>query len=123
MAQVGKKLMLFPLAGTPVEAFMPAAGKLLSGQPAQTVANHYSDASGQFHSGEWTGEPGRWRVQYTEHEFCYVTRGRIAITDAEGQTVEVKAGDAFMVPAGFVGVWEVLEAAHKFYVIFEPKLS
>ncbi len=121
MTPTGKKLLMFPVANTPVDSFMPMADRLLAGQPAQTVANHYSDATGQFHSGEWTGEPGRWQVRYTEHEFCYVTRGRIAITDADGQTTVVKSGDAFMVPAGFTGVWEVLEPAHKYYVIFEPK--
>ena len=29
-------------------------------------------------------------------------------------------GDCFVVPAGFEGLWEVLEDARKFYAIFEP---
>lgn len=121
MSQENKAVLLFAAAHSPVESFLPAAEKLLSGAPQQTVANHYSDTTGQFHAGEWTGEPGTWRVNYTEHEFCYVTRGQIVITDAAGVAVTVRAGDAFIIPAGFKGVWQVTEAAHKYYVIFEPK--
>jgi len=119
MTQEIKSVLMFASAQSPIEAFLPAVEKVLAGSPKQTVANHYSDASGQFHSGEWTGEPGTWRVNYTEHEFCYVTRGRIVITDAAGTVTTVQAGDAFMIPAGFKGVWQVTESAHKYYVIFE----
>ncbi len=114
-------LVMFAQMNSASERFLPAAEKLVSGQPEQTVRNHYSDASQQFHAGEWTGEPGIWRVRYSEHEFCYITRGRVRITDAAGRETLVQAGDAFIVPAGFSGRWEVLEATHKYYVIFEAK--
>ena len=29
-------------------------------------------------------------------------------------------GDSFVMPAGFPGLWEVLEPAQKFYAIYEP---
>ncbi|NQD37102.1 DUF861 domain-containing protein [Permianibacter sp. IMCC34836] len=121
MSQQNQAVLMFAAARSSVQAFLPAAEKVLAGTPEQTVANHYSDDTGQFHAGEWTGEPGTWRVSYTEHEFCYVTRGRIAITDAAGVQTTVGAGDAFIIPAGFKGVWQVVESAHKYYVIFEPK--
>lgn len=114
-------LVMFAHCDSATERFLPAAEKLIGGHPEQTVRNHYSDASQQFHAGEWTGEPGIWRVRYSEHEFCYITRGRVRITDAAGRETLVQAGDAFMVPAGFSGRWEVLEPTHKFYVIFEAK--
>lgn len=121
MSDTIKQVLMFAGVKSPIERFVPAAEKVLAGTPAQTVANHYSDASNQFHSGEWTGEPGTWKVSYSEHEFCYVTRGRIRIVDAAGAETEVKAGDAFIIPAGFKGTWQVLESAHKYYVIFEPR--
>ena len=34
--------------------------------------------------------------------------------------VDFGPGDCFVVPAGFRGVWEVLEPARKFYAIYEP---
>jgi len=49
-----------------------------------------------------------------------MTAGRIRITDEGGTQREFGAGDTFVVPAGFEGTWEVLEAARKLYVIYEP---
>jgi uncharacterized protein len=91
-----------------------------SPMPAQTVRNLYSDGTGQFHSGIWSSTPGAWRVAYTENELCVLTQGRIRISDDHGRTWSFSAGDCFVVPSGFAGLWEVLEEARKFYAIFEP---
>ena len=104
-----------------VESFNAPADRIVSGQGAQTVENHYSDPSGQFHAGIWSGEEGCWRVRYTEHEFCTMLKGRVRVTDDAGQSVMLQAGDFFVIPAGFTGLWEVLEPASKTYAIFEPK--
>jgi uncharacterized cupin superfamily protein len=95
------------------------AGKLLAGSPQTTLANHYSDASLRFHCGTWGSTPGRWRVSYTEHEFCYLLEGRVRLTADDGTIAEFRAGDAFVVPAGFSGTWETLETTRKHYAIFE----
>ena len=97
--------------------FDPA--KVLAGTPRATVDNRYSDASQQFHAGTWASTPGRWRVSYTEHEFCYLLEGRVRLTASDGTAVEFGPGDAFVVPAGFTGTWETLESARKHYAIFE----
>jgi uncharacterized cupin superfamily protein len=98
----------------------PSADRLLAGTPRQGVQNFFSDKTGQFHCGVWESTPGRWRVSYTENEFCHVTRGRVRIADQHGCTKEFGPGDSFVIPAGFKGEWEVLEAMKKLYVIFEP---
>ncbi len=95
------------------------AGKLLGGAPITTLANHYSDRSQQFHCGTWGSTPGRWRINYTEHEFCYLLEGRVRLTADDGSALEFKAGDAFVVPAGFSGTWETLETTRKHYAIFD----
>ena len=95
------------------------AGKLLAGSPRTTLANHYSDTSQRFHCGTWGSTPGRWRVSYTEHEFCYLLEGRVRLTADDGTVAEFRAGDAFVVPAGFSGTWETLETTRKHYAIFE----
>jgi uncharacterized cupin superfamily protein len=118
-----KKILKFSALNTHSEALRPDAAKIVAGDPAQTVRNHYTNASGEFFSGEWSGEVGKWKINYTEDEFCFVTRGRNVLTDADGVTVAINAGDAFVIPAGFQGTWEVLESTHKFYAIFERKLS
>src|SRR5437868_8455256 len=97
----------------------PAAERLLAGTPEQTTRNFFSDITGQFFAGVWESTPGRWRVRYTENEFCHITRGSVEIEDEHGYSRTFKAGDSFVVPAGFSGVWRVKEPTSKLYVIFE----
>jgi uncharacterized cupin superfamily protein len=101
------------------DEFTTAPEKLLSGDGAQTVDNFYSDETSQFHAGLWSGGIGAWKVRYTEHEFCTLLEGRVRVTDRDGKSIELTAGDHFVIPAGFEGVWEVLEPAKKTYAIFE----
>lgn len=98
----------------------PAPERLLAGMPEQHMANFFSDKTGQFHCGVWESTPGRWRVTYTENEFCHVTEGRVRISDAYGRAKVFGPGDSFVIPAGFEGEWDVLESMKKLYVIFEP---
>lgn len=114
------EILLFSKANTEAETILPSTDKILSGTPQQTIRNHFSDQSKRFHSGEWTGEVGEWKVSYTEEEFCFITRGKVMIRSSSGVEVLVQAGDAFVIPSGFNGVWNVLEPVHKYYVIFEP---
>jgi len=107
-----------PLAG---DASQPAADRLVAGDPRQTVSNYFSDATGQFHSGRWSSTRGKWRIQYSESEFCCLTQGRVILENRDGERWEFAAGQAFVVPAGFEGTWEVIEDCTKFYAIFEPR--
>src|ERR1700743_1435768 len=86
------------------ESANPSHEKILGGYPRVRVSNQYSDAPGEFFCGIWTSTAGKWRVRYTEHEFCVIIEGRIRIESASGEKYELKAGDAFVVPAGFEGV-------------------
>ncbi|KAF1708557.1 hypothetical protein CSC70_13000 [Pseudoxanthomonas kalamensis DSM 18571] len=97
-----------------------APERLLSGRPQQAVANLYSDPGNAFHCGVWEGDPGAWRVQYSEHEFCHLLSGRVRMTADDGDEVVLAAGDSFVIPAGYCGVWEVLEPARKLYAVYEP---
>jgi len=114
-------ISIIPLAGeVPVEQSAPPADRLLAGNPRQRIWNFFSDLSGQFHSGRWSSTTGHWRVRYTENELCVLTAGRVALHGSTGERLEFAAGDAFIVPAGFEGTWEVLEACSKIYAIFQP---
>ena len=42
------------------------------------------------------------------------------ITDEDGRAETLRAGDAFVIPAGFRGTWEVVETTTKRFVIHEP---
>ena len=104
------------------EALRVDAARLAPGSPnpTQTARNLFTDATGRFFSGIWSSTRGAWRVAYTENELCVLTHGKVRITAGSGRSWTFGPGDCFVVPAGFEGLWEVLEDARKFYAIFEP---
>lgn len=99
---------------------VPAPDRLIAGNPEQSVANYFTDASAQFFAGRWSSTRGTWRVRYTETEFCHLTAGRVRVASSDGRIETFEAGDSFVIPAGFEGTWEVLEDCSKVYAIFEP---
>ena len=101
------------------EAFAPDASRVISGDPRQLAWNHYTDASGQFNAGIWSGEPGAWRVRYAPHEeeFCVLLEGEVTLHGDDGRRVQLRAGDAFVVPGGFEGIWENHTRVRKHYAI------
>lgn len=103
------------------ETSVPPADRLLAGAPELAVRNYFTDRSQQFFAGRWAATRGKWRVRYTENELCVMTAGRVVIESERGERSEFVAGDAFVVPAGFVGTWEVLEDCTKIYAIFEAR--
>ena len=108
-------------ASLPGESASPRPETILAGIPHAHAANQYADERGEFFCGVWSSTPGKWRVRYTEHEFCVIIEGRVRIESADGVRREFGAGGAFVVPAGFEGTWEVLVACRKWYAVFEPK--
>jgi uncharacterized protein len=108
---------------TPAEEFRfrPDEAKVLSGSPDQAAWNYYAEETGQFSSGVWESRPGTWRVAFTEHEFCHLLSGVVVVRDDRGGERVFRAGDTFVMPAGFTGTWEVVETARKLYATFEPK--
>src|SRR5881394_1102559 len=68
----------------PSETASPAAERLIAGDPRQTITHYYSDPTHQFFSGRWSSTPGKWRIRYTESEFCCLTQGRVALENTRG---------------------------------------
>jgi uncharacterized cupin superfamily protein len=116
---IAPRIVDFASAPAETTVARPPADRLLAGDPQQTARNYFSDSGGRFFAGVWESTPGRWRVRYSENEFCHLTRGRIRIADERGQQWSFKAGDSFVIPAGFAGTWEVIEPTAKLYVIYE----
>jgi uncharacterized protein len=116
---------LVDFATAPAETTVskPPGDRLLAGNPEHTARNYFSDSGGRFFAGVWESTPGRWRVRYTENEFCHITRGSVRIADDGGRQWSFKVGDSFVIPAGFSGWWEVLEPTAKLYVIYESAAS
>ena len=105
-------------APTP-QRYSPPAERVVSGAPEQVAWNYFSSADGRFHSGIWESAVGKWRVVFTESEFCHLLAGTIIVTGDDGAVHTYRAGDAFVTPAGFAGWWDVTEPARKYYAIYE----
>ncbi len=103
------------------ETSEPPSDRLIAGTPQLQLRNFFSDTSQQFFAGRWSATRGKWRVRYTENELCVMTAGRVVIESSSGERSSFGPGDAFVVPAGFTGTWEVTEDCAKIYAIFEAR--
>jgi uncharacterized cupin superfamily protein len=99
--------------------YRPQADRILSGDPVQIATNLFQSADGRFNSGIWEAQPGKWRVVFTESEFCHILAGVIVVNGDDGSQRTFRAGDAFVSPAGFTGTWEIIEPAKKLYAYYE----
>jgi uncharacterized cupin superfamily protein len=104
--------------GPAAEEGTPA--RVLAGAPRTRTRNYYADAGERFYAGIWESTPGKWEVEYGEHEFVQLVAGRVVLTDANGRAERFGPGDSFVIPAGFRGTWETVEAVRKLYVIYQP---
>jgi uncharacterized protein len=96
------------------------AGHIAKEINTETI-NHYTDPTEQFFTGIWSSSVGAKSVNYTEEEVCVILEGRVRLSDLQGNAKEFGAGSTFVLPAGFKGTWETLEAVKKIYVIWQPK--
>jgi uncharacterized cupin superfamily protein len=111
---------IIPLsAPVAAEPSTPAPDRLIAGTPTQSISNYFTDPTGQFFAGRWSSTTGTWRVRYTENELCVITDGQVVLTGDDGAVNSFGAGDAFVVPAGFSGTWQVVRDCTKIYAIFE----
>ena len=110
---------LDPSPSTAPDEYHLPAEKLLAGNPKQRLWVQYQDPSGRFCAGVWASETGKWKVRYTEEEYCRMLEGTSVITDDKGVRVTLRAGDEFVIPRGFTGTWEVVEPTRKRFVIYE----
>ena len=70
-------------------------------------------------TGVWECSPGRFRRQIVEQEFCHFIAGRGTFTPDDGEPIAFQAGDAFLLPANSLGVWDIQETVRKTYVIIQ----
>lgn len=115
------KLSVFS-AQSPAPAFdHPRPDRRVSGNPLRTTFEHFLASAGDVSAGIWCCEPGAWNIAFApgSDEFFCVIEGRLRITDADGQASEFGPGEACVIPAGFTGTFEVLEAVRKYYVFID----
>lgn len=103
------------------EAGEAPPGKRLKGACKTRTWNHFTGENERLYCGIWESTPGKVAVDYSEWEFCHFISGKARLTNAEGRSWTLKAGDAFIIPAGFRGTWETIEKVRKHYVILLPR--
>ena len=96
-----------------------APEKVITGHPKSTYKVLYTSKTEEFTAGIYECTAGKWKVSYSEDEFCTLIEGRLRMTNDKGETQEFKAPDSFVIPSGFSGTWEPLTNLRKFFVIYE----
>jgi uncharacterized cupin superfamily protein len=114
MTSIEQAMPLETVRVSPGDCPMPPAGRQVA------VTKAYVDPSGTLVAGVWRSKPDRLDVAYKRDEFCQIIEGEVHLTNAAGHTAVYRAGDAFVVPAGFTGVWSMPVAVTKFYVLHGP---
>jgi uncharacterized protein len=110
-----RKFLRLDTEEAPAEVMRPDPAKVLSGDPVHTTWN-IEERDGLY-CGIWQSTPGKWRISYDEWECCHILSGESVITEDNGESRRVGAGDSFILRPGFKGAWEVLETTRKEYVI------
>lgn len=97
----------------------PRPERLISGNPQRTTHSLYEHPN--MSCGIWHCEVGAWRIEFAanKQDFFQVIKGVVRLHDGKGDVVEVAAGHAGIIPPNFVGIFEVVEAVEKYYVIVE----
>ena len=99
----------------------PAQERAIGVAPLRTTWERYASEAGALSIGEWACEPGAWKIVFHAHrdEFFHVLAGRLRIRDEAGNARGFGPGEAGVIPAGFRGVFEVLEPVRKRYVMID----
>lgn len=96
-------------------------GAVQAGDPREQGIGLFDSDTGRFAAGVWQCTPGVLRMErWPYNEACVLLSGRVVITPDGGEPREYRAGDAFVIPCGFTGVWDVRETVRKHYAIERP---
>lgn len=93
----------------------------VEGSPSMKTWIEYAAENGKLLSGFWEAQPGTYAVTYNADEVVHIFEGEAVLTDKDGQSVTYKAGDSFVVKAGFSGTWKTIKTIRKFFTIDLPE--
>ncbi|MFZ0322980.1 MAG: cupin domain-containing protein [Actinomycetes bacterium] len=87
-----------------------------SGEPVMS-GRIMHDADG-VQVGVWACTPGGWTItDRPDTETVRILSGRARLTNADGTSAELTAGDVLTLPKGWSGRWDILEPVRKFYIV------
>jgi uncharacterized cupin superfamily protein len=98
-----------------LEDWGPRAGAD-SGDPQMSGRIFYEGNGVQI--GVWECTPGGWAIKdRPDHETVQILAGRAILTNADGSSSELSAGDVLTLPKGWSGRWDIVETVRKLYFI------
>ena len=95
------------------------ASRIISGTPQSAAKVVYTSRDEKFCAGIYACTAGKWKVSYSEDEFCTLIEGSVTLTHENGTTQTYTAPESFLIPAGFNGFWEPHGNLRKYFVIYE----
>lgn len=114
------KLIRFPDDPGEAKIGPPAGWTVREGTPEARAWLYYASEDGALLSGLWRCTPGSFEVSYEKWEFCHLISGACVITPTDREPVPLRAGDGFVIEAGFTGTWTVTETMIKHFVFSTP---
>lgn len=95
------------------------ADRVIEGAPQSAVKVLYTSSDEKFCAGLYACTAGKWRVSYTEDEFCTLIEGSVTLGSEDGPTQTYAAPQSFLIPSGFKGFWQPHGNLRKYFVIYE----
>ena len=91
---------------------------LISGSGETRINIPFKAMDSSVISGIWESEAfSKLKSHPNEMEFCYLIKGDVKISDAQGNYSEFSEGEAFIVEPGFDGIWESKTFVRKYFVL------
>lgn len=103
-----------------IAAFAPKPTALTPGQSEGVIDVWTAPGAspGPIETGIWEATPGSFTASRDGfHELCYLVSGRVTLVEDDAEPLELQAGDLFVTPAGWRGVWHVHESVRKVFVV------
>lgn len=63
----------------------------------------------------WEKEISEFPWHYDDKETCYILEGEFSVTPEGGETVQIKAGDLVVFPAGMSCTWKITKPVRKHF--------
>lgn len=99
----------------------PVAGKPrrpISGDAAFQTVTAFEGNAGKAEAGVWESTAGVFQANTTGYiEFGYIVDGQARLVDPDGTVHALTTGEAFVMPEGYTGRWEVDRFVKKIYFI------
>lgn len=81
--------------------------------------NAFTSPDGKFTANVWACDAGTLEIRNLAiDEACFIIEGTVTVEDLAGNRSEYGPGDAFLLPKGFSGTWDMPTGLRKFNTMY-----